>query len=85
MNVFWREKPLTEVENKLLHMCLMAHALGLGACWLTHGEETQKALRKHFNLPEYIVSRCHIIVGWPDEAPIKSVRMRLDGAIINTR
>jgi len=67
------------------HMCLMAHALGLGACWLTHGEETQKALRKHFNLPEYIVSRCHIIVGWPDEAPIKSVRMRLDEAIINTR
>jgi len=24
------------------HMCLMAHALGLGSCWLTHGEETQK-------------------------------------------
>jgi citrate synthase len=25
MNVFWREKPLTEVENKLLNLCLMAH------------------------------------------------------------
>ena len=24
------------------HMCLMAHALGLGACWLTHGEENAK-------------------------------------------
>lgn len=67
------------------HMCLMAHALGLGACWLTHGEETQKALRKRFNLPEYIVSRCHIILGWPDEAPIKSKRMRLDEAIIATK
>jgi nitroreductase len=66
------------------HMCLMAHALGLGACWLTHGEETQKALRKHFSLPEHIVSRCHIIVGWPDEAPIKSMRMRLDEAILST-
>jgi nitroreductase len=66
------------------HMCLVAHALGLGACWLTHGEETQKALRKHFNLPEYIVSRCHIIVGWPDEAPIKSKRMRLGETVINT-
>jgi len=64
------------------HMCLMAHALGLGACWLTHGEETQKALRKHFRLPQHIVSRCHIIVGWPDEAPIKSKRISLDEAII---
>lgn len=64
------------------HMCLMAHALGLGACWLTHGEETQKKLREYFGLPEYITSRCHIIVGWPDEAPIKSQRISLKDAII---
>lgn len=64
------------------HMCLMAHALGLGACWLTHGEKTQKRLQQHFGLPEYMVSRCHIIVGWPDEAPIKSQRISLDDAII---
>jgi nitroreductase len=67
------------------HMCLMAHALGLGACWLTHGEETQKALQKHFRLPEHIESRCHLIVGWPDEAPIKSQRIRLDEAIIGKK
>lgn len=64
------------------HMCLMAHALGLGACWLTHGEETQKKIREHFGLPETLVSRCHLIVGWPDEAPIKSERMSLDDVII---
>lgn len=64
------------------HMCLMAHALGLGACWLTHGEETQKRLREHFGLPETLVSRCHLIAGWPDEAPIKSERMALDDVII---
>jgi len=67
------------------HMCLMAHALGLGACWLTHGEKTQKRLQEHFGLPEYIVSRCHIIVGWPDEAPIKSQRISLDDAIIEKK
>jgi nitroreductase len=60
----------------------MAHALGLGACWLTHGEETQKKIREHFGLPETFVSRCHIVLGWPDEAPIKSQRMSLDEAII---
>ena len=67
------------------HICLMAHALGLGACWLTHGEETQKKLREHFGLHEDIVSRCHIILGWPDEAPIKSQRMSLEDAIIREK
>lgn len=65
------------------HICLMAHALGLGAVWLTHGEETQKRIRKYFDLPEAIVSRCHVMLGWPDEAPIKSQRMSLDDAIIS--
>jgi nitroreductase len=64
------------------HMCLMAHAFGLGACWLTHGEKTQKKIRERFQLPKNFVTRCHIIVGWPDEAPIKSRRMRLEDAII---
>jgi len=64
------------------HACLMAHALGLGACWLTHGEETQRKLREHFNLPETFLSRCHIILGWPDEAPIKSQRMRLEDVVV---
>ncbi len=67
------------------HMCLMAHALGLGACWLTHGEETQKKIRDYFELPEGVLSRCHIILGWPDEAPIKSQRMSLDDALITKR
>lgn len=64
------------------HICVMAHAFGLGGCWLTHGEKTQERLQKHFKLPEYIVSRCHIIIGWPDEAPIKSSRMNTNEAII---
>ncbi len=65
------------------HICLMAHALGLGACWLTHGEETQRRLREHFGLHEEMVSRNHIVVGWPDEAPVKSQRMKLEETILN--
>jgi nitroreductase len=65
------------------HICLMAHALGLGHCWLTHGEETQKRLREHFNLSPTMTSRNHIIIGWPDEETIKSQRMNLDEAILN--
>ncbi|MCW4050486.1 MAG: nitroreductase family protein, partial [Candidatus Bathyarchaeota archaeon] len=65
------------------HISLMAHALGLGHCWLTHGEETQKRLREHFNLGPTMTSRNHIIIGWPDEETIKSERMSLDEAILN--
>lgn len=64
------------------HMLLMAHALGLGGVWLTHGEETQRRIREYFGLPETFVSRCHIHVGWPAEAPIKSARMSLDEVIV---
>jgi len=64
------------------HICLMAHALGLGACWLTHGEETQRRLREYFGQPETFVSRCHIVVGWPGEATIKSQRMKLEEVIV---
>jgi nitroreductase len=67
------------------HMCLMAHAMGLGACWLTHGEETQIRIREHFSLPETFITRCHIVLGWPDEAPIKSQRMSLDDALIKKK
>lgn len=65
------------------HICLMAHALGLGACWLTHGEETQRRLREHFGLSSTMTSRNHIIIGWPDEETIKSKRMGLDEVILN--
>ena len=65
------------------HICLMAYALGLGSCWLTHGEETQKKLREHFNLSPTMTSRNHIIVGWPAEETVKSERMSLDEAILN--
>jgi hypothetical protein len=49
------------------HICLMAHALGLGSCWLS----------------PTMTSRNHIIVGWPGEETIKSERMSLDEAILN--
>ena len=65
------------------HICLMAHALGLGSCWLTHGEETQRKLRDHFKLSPTMTSRNHIIVGWPAEETVKSERMSLDEAILN--
>lgn len=64
------------------HMLLVAHSFGLGGVWLTHGEATQNKIREHFRLPDTLVSRLHIVIGWPAEAPIKSERMGLEEAII---
>lgn len=65
------------------HICLMAHALGLGHCWLTHGEESQKKLRQHFDLSPTMISRNHIVIGWPAEETLKSQRMSLREAVLN--
>ncbi|MEM3700445.1 MAG: nitroreductase family protein [Candidatus Bathyarchaeia archaeon] len=67
------------------HICLMAHALGLGAVWLTHDKEDCEKVRAYFNLPDYVETRLHIAIGWPDEAPIKSQRMSLDEVMIGMR
>jgi nitroreductase len=64
------------------HMLLMAHALGLGGVWLTHGKATQEKIRERFRLPEHIMSRLHMVVGWPAEAPIKSARMGLNDIVL---
>ena len=67
------------------HMCLMAHALGLGAIWLTHTQEQAEKLRKHLALPEYLRMDTHIALGWPDEAPIKSGRMPIEDVLIKPK
>lgn len=59
------------------HMCLMAHALGLGAVWLTCTEKTAARFKKKYGLPENIEPALHLAIGWPSVASIKSLRMPL--------
>jgi nitroreductase len=66
------------------HMCLMAHALGLGAVWLTRTEKTGRTFKKKYGLPDYIEPALHIALGWPAMSTIKSARMPL-GEMIITR
>lgn len=65
------------------HMQLMAHALGLGACWLTHSIETQEQIKKMYDLPWYIVAQMRLLIGYPDDAPIKSRKMPVEDALQN--
>ncbi|MBU1156167.1 MAG: nitroreductase family protein [Proteobacteria bacterium] len=59
------------------HMCLMAHALGLGAVWLTCTDKTAARFKKKYGLPDNIEQALHLAIGWPSVASIKSLRMPL--------
>jgi nitroreductase len=67
------------------HMCLMAHALGLGAVWLTATDETAERFKTKYGLPEYIRPLMHVAVGWPATDTMKSGRVPLEEMIIKRR
>lgn len=64
------------------HMCLMAHALGLGAVWLSCTDKTAANFQKKYGLPDYIKQALHIAVGWTAIGSIKSLRMPLSEMVI---
>jgi len=59
------------------HICLMAHALGLGAVWLSCTEKTAETFQKKYGLPPYMKQALHIAVGWTAVGSVKSLRMPL--------
>jgi nitroreductase len=67
------------------HMCLMAHALGLGAVWLTRTDKTARAFKKKYGLPDHFEPALHIAVGWPAVGTIKSARMPLKDMMISRK
>lgn len=67
------------------HMCLMAHALGLGGVWLTRTERTAQAFKEKYGLPGYIEPALHVAVGWPAVGTIKSERIPLKKMLISRR
>lgn len=66
------------------HMLLMAEALGLGGVWLTHTPQMAEKLRERLGLPDYLRMDTHIAIGWPGEETIKSARMPVEDARIDS-
>jgi len=64
------------------HMLLMAHALGLGAVWLSKTQKTAQRFKEQYGLPDYIEVALHIAVGWTAVGTIKSKRMPLADMMI---
>lgn len=70
------------------HMLLMAHALGLGAVWLSKlvktelTEDTGAKFKELYGLPDYIEVALHIAIGWSAIGTVKSERIPLKDMII---
>ena len=57
------------------NMLLLAHALGLGAVWLTFTERQIAVIRDHFHVADYIDVVSYIGLGWPTVQPLAPGRM----------
>lgn len=64
------------------NMVLTAHALGLGAVWLTFNDTMRERLRKRFGLGEHMIIVTFLDVGYPDQTPMPPGRMGLDELVL---
>jgi nitroreductase len=79
-------------KNRLLdcgaameNMVLMAHALGLGGCWLTFRNEMVARIRERFDLPACIEIVTYLDVGFPKQTPMPPGRIAVQDAILVRR
>jgi nitroreductase len=72
-------------------MLLMAHALGLGAVWLSKTvktnitKDTGQRFKEQYGLPDYIELAAHIAVGWAAIGTIKTKRIPLADMILRRK
>jgi nitroreductase len=71
-----------DVGAAVQNMLLMAHALGIGAVWLTFSGGLEKQVRAHYKIPGHMNISTYIALGWPAEGAIPPGRMRVEEVII---
>lgn len=64
------------------NMVLMAHILGLGACWLTFNPAIEERLRKRFNLDKEVDVVTYLDLGFPAQTPRAPGRRALKECIL---
>jgi nitroreductase len=71
---------IEDCSASIQNMLLMAHALGLGACWV--GAFVEEEVRELLSLPDHVLPLAIIPIGYPDEeprAPPKDLDVRFEG------
>jgi nitroreductase len=81
--------PLIPNENQnfecgaaVQNMLLSAHSLGLGAVWLTFEKGEARILQEKYRLPEYIVLKTYIALGWPAQVRLPPGRKSVQDALL---
>ena len=64
------------VAAAIQNMLLMAHSLGLGACWVGTFDEDE--IRRLCNLPEHVNVQAIITIGYADESPEMPPKNRIE-------
>jgi nitroreductase len=64
------------------NMVLMAHALGLGGCWLTFRQAMVERIRERFELPQHLLLVTYLDVGFPTQTPLPPGRMTVEEALL---
>ncbi len=62
-----RDKDLMATGACIQNMCLQAHSMGLGTCWLGEILNKKDEVRKYLNLDEDLELMAVIALGYPDE------------------
>ena len=73
---------LLDCGAAMQNMVLIAHALGLGACWLTFRLEMVQRLREHFELEDEVQVVTYLDVGFPAQTPMPPGRLDLEETVI---
>jgi nitroreductase len=73
---------LLDCGAAMQNMVLMAHALGLGAVWLTFSPEMKERLQAHFRLDQEVQIVTYLDVGYPAQTPMPPGRRALDETVI---
>lgn len=64
------------------NMVLMAHALGLGAVWLTFRDAQVARIRDRFQLPDHIQVVTYLDLGFPAQTPLPPGRISVQEATL---
>lgn len=79
-----RYLPFLDAAAAIENMLLMAHYLGLGACWIdwSISPRNEKRVRRMLNIPHWMMPIALIALGYPDIVPKIPARRKLEDLII---
>jgi nitroreductase len=80
-----RHLPFVDSAASIQNMLLLAHAMGLGACWInwTVDPNAEKKIRAMFRIPPYLLIVALVAVGYPDFISPPPPRKRLEDVLFS--